>query len=237
LENSCASSVGVCAVGYCCIDGLYSGYWCQEQSKYFVGDIFIKPTRTIPDSFVVKIQYGTVDFNYWRSRRDTLEYFLGLSWLEGNICANVTSICRHGSGSSVQTKSVVRRWMIIAIYRNVCRWQPRFHAPIHSLFATSLAIGYIKLLDHCLLPRIGNSNDVSAWRCTALHAGDDCSHQTLSFLDTIEFVVRQCLSGFQVAASSKMGADNIESSVPSARQSLSRSVTVSLPPVIALMLW
>jgi hypothetical protein len=51
LENSCASSVGVCAVGYCCIDGLscraidihYSCYWCQEQSKYFIGDIFIKP--------------------------------------------------------------------------------------------------------------------------------------------------------------------------------------------------
>jgi hypothetical protein len=57
-----------------------------------------------------------------------------------------------------------------------------------------------------------------------------------SLLDTIEFVVRQCLSGFQVAALSKMGADNIESSGPSARQSLSRSVTVSLPPVIALML-
>ena len=58
----------------------------------------------------------------------------------------------------------------------------------------------------------------------------------LSFRDTIEFVVRKSLSGFQMAALSKMGADNGESPGPSARQSLSRSVAVSLPPVIALML-
>jgi hypothetical protein len=48
-------------------------------------------------------------------------------------------------------------------------------------------------------------------------------HTTLSFLDTIEFVVWQCLSSFQVAALSKMGADNIESSLPLACHSLSRS--------------
>jgi hypothetical protein len=58
----------------------------------------------------------------------------------------------------------------------------------------------------------------------------------LSFRDTIELVVRRSLSGFQMTALSKMGAANGESPGPSARQSLSRSVAVSLPPVIALML-
>jgi hypothetical protein len=55
------------------------------------------------------------------------------------------------------------------------------------------------------------------------------------FLGAVGFVVRQSLSDFQVAALSMTGADNGESSGPSAHQSLSRSVAASLPPAIALM--